>query len=114
MVTSEHAAQRDAEVRRHEQAHQLALGPYAESGIQLNKERGPDGEVYATGGSIKADLSEVPGNPRATLQKARTVQRAALAPGAPSAADLRAAAAAYRLAQEAQEQLAAERLDTSA
>jgi len=114
IVTSEGAAARDEEVRSHERSHLLALGPYAASGIVLKTERGPDGASYATGGSIKADLTEVPGDPRATLQKARTVQRAALAPGAPSAADFRTAAAAYRLAQNAREEISSERVDTKA
>jgi hypothetical protein len=110
LVTSDRAAQRDAEVKRHERSHLLALGPYAASNISYSTVRGPDGRSYAVGGSIKADLSEVPGNPQATLRKANAVRRAALAASAPSSADLRVAARAYRLAREAQEQIEAERL----
>lgn len=110
LVTSDRAAQRDAEVKRHERSHLLALGPYAASNISYSTATGPDGRSYAVGGSIKADLSEVPGDPRATLRKANAVRRAALAANAPSSADLRVAARAYRLAREAQEQIEAERL----
>jgi hypothetical protein len=98
-------------VRQHEQAHLLALGPYAASGVSYSTARAPDGRSYAMGGSIAADLSEVPGDPRATLRKANAVRRAALAVGSPSSADMRVAAKAYRLARDAREQLEAERLD---
>jgi hypothetical protein len=67
-----------------------------------------------TGGSIKADLSPVPGDPRATLRKASAVRRAALTPGDPSAADMRVAADAYRLAAQAKEELREERLNVQA
>jgi hypothetical protein len=113
LVTSDAARARDREVRLHEQAHLLALGPYAASGVSYTTRTGPDGERYAVGARIETDLSEVPGNPRATLRKARAVRRAALAPGSPSSADLRVAAKAYRLARDAQEQIEARRLDTS-
>jgi len=113
LTTSEDAKARDRAVRGHEEAHLLALGPYAASGITLSTRLGPDGERYAVGGSIKADLSEVPGDPRATLRKANAVRRAAFAPGSPSSADMRVAADAYRLARDAREELEAQRLDRS-
>ncbi|MFO8063062.1 MAG: putative metalloprotease CJM1_0395 family protein [Spirochaetota bacterium] len=105
LETSEAARERDREVRLHEQAHLRSLGRYAASGVRYTTRTGPDGESYAVGGSIKADLSEVPGDPRATLQKAQAVQRAALAPGSPSGADMKVAAEAYRLARDAREAL---------
>ncbi|NBF39581.1 MAG: hypothetical protein GVY14_04140 [Spirochaetes bacterium] len=113
LTTSEDAKARDRAVRGHEQAHLLSLGPYAASGVTLSTRLGPDGERYAVGGSIRADLSEVPGDPRATLRKANAVRRAAFAPGSPSSADMRVAADAYRLAREAREELEAQRLDRS-
>lgn len=102
---SDEAGLRDAEVRAHEKAHLLNLGGAAASGVMLETRRGPDGESYAVGGAIKADLSPVPGDPRASLDKAQRVIRAALAPGNPSAADMRVAADAYRMAREAREEL---------
>lgn len=113
LVASEEAAARDREVRSHERSHLLALGPYAASGISYSTVRGPDGQSYAVGGSIKADLTEVPGDPQATLRKANAVRRAALAPGDPSSADMQVAARAYRLARDAREEIEAQRLDTS-
>lgn len=112
--TTDEAKQLDRSVRSHERTHQLALGPYAASGVQLTTRIGADGEAIAVGGRIKADLTPVPGDPRATLRKAASVRRAALAVGSPSAADLRVAHEAYRLAQQAREELEAQNVDTTA
>lgn len=103
--TSEKALQRDRSVRHHENVHLSALGPYAASGILYNTAAGADGETLAVGGRIAVDLAEVPGNPEATLRKARIVLNAANAPGDPSAADQRVAARAYRLMQTAKAEL---------
>jgi len=54
---------------------------------------------------VPIDLSAVPGNPQATLQKALTIRRAALAPTDPSEADQAVAAQATALAAQAQQQL---------
>ncbi|MFW5743880.1 MAG: putative metalloprotease CJM1_0395 family protein [Spirochaetota bacterium] len=112
--TTDEARQLDRSVRAHERTHQAALGAYAASGVQLTTRTGADGERIAVGGRIKADLTPVPGDPRATMRKANAVRRAALAVGSPSAADMRVAAEAYRLARDASDELEAQRLDTSA
>lgn len=105
LTVSDAALNREQSVRLHEQAHARTLGAYAASAIAYQTQRGPDGQQYVTGGSIRADLSEVPGDPRATLRKARTVMAAAHAVGDPSTADMRVAAQAYRMAQSATEEL---------
>ncbi len=92
-------------VKAHELAHMAVLGGAAASGIQYSYAVGPGGARYATGGSIAVDFSPVPGNPEATIRKARNIRRAALAPGNPSSADMRAAAKAYRMEKEAQKEL---------
>jgi hypothetical protein len=97
--------QRDQEVRLHEQAHLLAAGPYAKGAPSYTYQTGPDGQRYAIGGEVPIDLSSVPGNPQATLQKALTVRRAALAPTDPSEADQAVAAQATALAAQAQQAL---------
>ncbi|HKJ84764.1 MAG TPA: putative metalloprotease CJM1_0395 family protein [Spirochaetia bacterium] len=112
--TPDEARLLDTSVRAHERTHQLALGPYAASGVQLTTRRGADGEAIAVGGRIKADLGPVPGDPRATLRKANAVRRAALAVGSPSAADMRVAAEAYRLARRASEEIAGSRVNLQA
>ncbi len=108
---SREALERNGEVRRHEEAHRAALGSAAASGILYDTQRGPGGEAIAVGGRIAVDLSEVPGDPAATLSKARTVITAAYAAASPSAGDMRTAAQAYRLAGLAQDQLNRERLE---
>jgi hypothetical protein len=97
--------QRDQEVRLHEQAHLLAAGPYAKGAPSYTYQTGPDGQRYAVGGEVPIDLSAVPGNPQATLQKALTIRRAALAPTDPSEADQAVAAHATALAAQAQQEL---------
>ena len=97
--------QRDQEVRLHEQAHLLAAGPYAKGAPSYTYQTGPDGQRYAVGGEVPIDLSAVSGDPQATLQKALTVRRAALAPTDPSEADQAVAAQATALAAQAQQEL---------
>jgi len=97
--------QRDQEVRLHEQAHLLTAGLYAKGAPSYTYQTGPDGQRYAVGGEVPIDLSAVPGNPRATLQKALTVRRAALAPTDPSETDQAVAAQATALAAQAQQEL---------
>lgn len=100
--------QRDREVRQHEAAHAAAGGAYAGSPT-YTYQRGPDGRQYAVGGSVSIDTSPVKGDPEATLQKARQVRAAALAPADPSGQDKSVAAAASALERQAQAELAAER-----
>lgn len=97
---------RDREVKAHEAAHKASAGGYAKGGAGYEYQTGPDGRQYAVGGHVDIDAGPVPGNPRATLRKAQTVQRAALAPADPSGADRAVAAAAAQMALEAQSELA--------
>jgi hypothetical protein len=85
---------RDQEVRAHEQAHLAAAGGYATGGASYSFQTGPDGRQYAVGGSVSLDASPVSGDPEATIQKAQTLRRAALAPAKPSAQDRAVAAQA--------------------
>lgn len=101
---------RDREVRAHEQAHLAAAGGLAVSGAILTYQRGPDGRNYAVGGEVK--ISAGPGRtPEETLQRARTLRAAALAPASPSGADRAAAAQASRLEQQAQIDLSQQKQD---
>lgn len=95
--------QRDREVRAHEQAHLAAAGGYATGGASYSYEKGPDGVLYAVGGEVPIDVSEVPGDAQATLLKAATIMRAALAPADPSSADRAIAAKAAAMAAKAQQ-----------
>jgi hypothetical protein len=100
--------QRDREVRAHEQAHLAAAGSYAAGGASYTYEKGPDGVLYAVGGEVPIDVSEVQGDPQATLLKAATIMRAALAPADPSSADRAIAAKAAAMAAKAQQDAAKE------
>lgn len=97
---------RDQEVKVHEQAHAAIGGQYA-GAPSYEYETGPDGQQYATGGEVRIDVSEVPNDPRATIQKMQQVKAAALAPAEPSSADRSVAAQASRTLTEAQADLAA-------
>ncbi len=97
--------QRDAEVRAHEAAHLAAAGSIAKGGASFNYQQGPDGIQYAIGGEVSIDTSAIPGDPAATLRKADTIRRAALAPAQPSGPDIQAAASATAMAAQAQAEL---------
>jgi hypothetical protein len=105
ITTSDAAKTRDAEVRGHERAHLMSAGSAAASGVHLVLRRGPDGQSYAVGGLVKVDMSPVPGDPEATIRKARNIMNASNAPGNPSAADMRVAAEAYRMAAAARREI---------
>ncbi|WP_342113678.1 putative metalloprotease CJM1_0395 family protein [Pseudoduganella sp. OTU4001] len=97
---------RDLEVRQHEQAHLAAAGSLATSGANYTYERGPNGVNYAVGGEVNIDTS--PGRtPEETVEKARQVQAAALAPAEPSSQDRSVAARAAQLQQQAQAEISA-------
>jgi hypothetical protein len=99
---------RDQEVRTHEQAHLAAAGGYARGGIQLEMQAGPDGKNYAVGGHVQLDVSPVPGDDSATIQKAQVIKSAALAPAQPSSQDRVVAAQAQQMETEARVRLQAE------
>ncbi len=95
----------DATVRAHEHAHLVLLGPYARAGPQYSYIVLPDGKRFAVGGSVSVDLKPVPGNPEASIRKAKAVRRAAYAPMQPSSADMHVATEAYRLEMQAKREL---------
>ncbi len=102
---------RDAEVRAHEAAHLAAAGPYANGAPTYEYQTGPDGRQYAIGGEVSIDSSPVPGNPEATVRKAQTIKRAALAPREPSGQDRQVAAQAAQLEAQARQEIQAEKAE---
>ncbi len=92
---------RDREVRNHEQAHLAAAAGIAVGGAAFQYVYGPDGQRYAVGGEVRIDVSAVANDPEATLRKAETIRRAALAPAQPSAQDYSVAGKAAAMAQQA-------------
>lgn len=101
---------RDREVRQHEAQHKGVGGQYA-GAISYTYQSGPNGQQYAVGGEVDISVSEVPGNPQATIEKMQTVRAAALAPAEPSSQDRAVAAAATRMILSAQQTLVQERED---
>jgi len=102
---------RDAEVRAHEAAHLAAAGPYANGAPTFEFETGTDGRQYATGGEVSIDSSPVAGDPEATVRKAQTIKRAALAPREPSGQDRAVAAQAAQLEAQARQEIQAEKAE---
>lgn len=96
---------RDLEVKAHEQAHLSAAGSLAMGGASFTYTTGPNGIRYATGGEVSIDTSKVDGDPAATLLKADTIRRAALAPATPSAQDQLVANSATAMADTARIEL---------
>ena len=100
---------RDREVRTHEAAHLAAGRPHIRSGPSYTFQEGPDGRAYAIGGEVQLDVSPVPEDPQATLEKAEQIRRAALAPAEPSPQDAQVAANASQMAAQARVEIAAQR-----
>nr|MBF0221138.1 hypothetical protein [Desulfobulbaceae bacterium] len=93
----------DQAVRVHEMAHLAAAGGLAKGGATFKMQKGPDGQSYAVGGEVQIDMSKGE-TPEITVQKMRTVRRAALAPADPSPQDQKVAAqATINIAQATQE-----------
>lgn len=99
----------DQRVRAHEAAHLSVAGGLARGGANYTYTTGPDGKRYAIGGEVSIDTSAVPGNPQATLARARQVEAAALAPADPSGQDHAVAAQAAAMASQAALELSRQR-----
>ncbi|MEK9969396.1 MAG: putative metalloprotease CJM1_0395 family protein [Ferrovibrio sp.] len=97
----------DAKVRAHERAHAAVGGAHA-GAPSYSYTRGPDGQLYATGGEVAIDISAEQ-DPEATLQKATQIAAAALAPADPSGQDRAVAAAAAQLRLQALAQIREEK-----
>ncbi|MFH1135656.1 MAG: putative metalloprotease CJM1_0395 family protein [Pseudomonadota bacterium] len=96
---------RDQEVQAHEKAHLAAGGQYTSGRASYEYQTGPDGKKYAVGGEVSIDVS-AESDPRATIKKAQTVRKAALAPAKPSAQDRKIAAEAAKMEAQARQDLA--------
>jgi hypothetical protein len=104
-AVTQNLAQRDREVKNHERIHASIGGAFA-SAPNFSYQKGPDGQLYAVGGDVSIDTSAVAGDPRATLEKAQVIIRAALSVPEPSVQDRRVAAQARVMATEAQAEMA--------
>jgi hypothetical protein len=99
----------DRRVHVHEQAHLSAAGGYARGGANYSNVTGPDGKRYAKAGHVNLDTSKEK-TPEATIRKATTIQKAALAPVDPSPSDRQIAADAIKMTSDAQIELSAKQV----
>ncbi len=106
----EELEKRDAEVRKHEQAH-VSAGAGLTSSPKYEYEIGPDGKRYAIGGSVQIETSAVSSDPEATIKKADKIRSAALAADSPSAQDYAVANAASQMKAEASQQKVEEKAE---
>lgn len=104
----EELKKRDQEVRQHEEAHMRASGGNNIGSPHYEYVTGPDGRRYAVSGEVKVDMSKED-TPEETLQKAREIERAALAPGEPSPEDQKVASKARQMQQEARQEISEEK-----
>ena len=81
----------DSEVKSHEQAHSSNAPTTAP--INYSYQVGPDGKVYASGGSVRFDTS-IPTDPALANEKLQKLESAASAPAELSIADAQIAKAA--------------------
>ncbi len=103
---------RDREVRAHESAHLAAAGGLARGGANFSYTVGPDNRRYAVGGEVSIDTSPAD-SPEKTIQKAQTIQAAALAPAKPSSQDSAVAASAAKMAAQARSEISTARAQES-
>lgn len=97
----------DRKVRQHEMAHLAAAQGIAVSGANFEFKRGPDGVNYAVGGDVQINASKER-DPEATIDKARRIVAAALAPSDPSPQDRSVAAKARAMEAGARAEMAKE------
>lgn len=90
----------DTKVRAHEAAHIAAGSGVVTGGANFSYAKGPDGKMYATGGEVPIDTSEGK-TPQETIQKARQIVAAAMAPADPSPQDYKVAATAAMMEMRA-------------
>ncbi|MDR1647895.1 MAG: hypothetical protein LBR88_07685 [Zoogloeaceae bacterium] len=105
----EELARTDRAVRQHEQAHMAAGGGLITSRASYEYETGPDGKRYAVAGEVGISLAEGR-TPEETLQRARRIRAAALAPADPSPQDRSVAAMAGQMEMEAMQEIARRQL----
>ncbi|MEA2050493.1 MAG: putative metalloprotease CJM1_0395 family protein [Campylobacterota bacterium] len=75
----------DAQVRTHEQTH-ATIG-VTTTPISYNYQEGPDGKMYAVGGSVRLDTS-IPQDTEAAIEKLDQISKASIGVENPSSADM--------------------------
>ena len=98
----------DRNVKAHEAAHIAAGAGVVNGGATYSYTRGPDGKMYATAGEVPISMKKGD-TPEETIQNARQIIAAALAPADPSPQDYKVAASAAQMEMQARSEQAQER-----
>ena len=93
--------QRDQQVKQEEKAHAAAAGDLA-GPISYVYQRGPDGQLYAVGGSVPIKAQSLSGDPNDAEALGGRIAAAAHAATNPSGADLAAARSGYGMQGQAE------------
>ena len=105
-------SQIDAHVKAHEAAHKAVGGSLAGSATYKYK-IGPDGKRYAVSGEVPIAIKKGK-TPQETIKNMEQIKAAALAPTDPSPQDLRVAATAEAIENQAKIKLSHKKLDLKA
>ena len=98
----------DRNVKAHEAAHIAAGAGVVSGGASYGYTRGPDGKMYATSGEVPISIKKG-STPEETIQNARQIVAAAMAPADPSPQDYKVAASAMQMESQARTEQAQER-----
>ena len=90
----------DRNVKAHEAAHIAAGGGVVSGGASYGYTRGPDGKMYAVSGEVPISMKKGK-TPEETIQNARQIVVAAMAPADPSPQDYKVAASAMQMESQA-------------
>lgn len=90
----------DRNVKAHEAAHIAAGGGVVSGGASYGYTRGPDGKMYAVSGEVPISMKKGK-TPEETIQNARQIVAAAMAPADPSPQDYKVAASAMQMESQA-------------
>lgn len=97
----------DRNVKAHEAAHIAAGAGVVSGGASYGYTRGPDGKMYATSGEVPISMKKGK-TPEETIQNARQIVAAAMAPADPSPQDYKVAASAMQMESQARTEQAQE------
>jgi len=100
----------EQKVKAHEMAHKTAGGELT-GPVHYKYQKGPDGRLYIVGGEVPIKIKEGK-TPEETIEIARKIKRAALAPADPSPQDRAVAAKASVLEMKAKIELLKQRSES--
>ena len=99
----------DRNVKAHEAAHIAAGGGVVSGGASYGYTRGPDGKMYAVFGEVPISMKKGK-TPEETIQNARQIVAAAMAPADPSPQDYKVAASAMQMESQARVEQSQEKI----